>query len=211
MKYTVLLTFYTSKILQKKKNGELFTAPVVFFHTCLPSHLFIATEYTNNRSWKSTSCTRKMHTALCLINWGFYLPSGYTNLCLNEDYISFTVLTQPLLFLHLSLQCIFCHACAQQLQYFSSILVLSPRMPNGSHLPMGTGFTWWKQGEAEAQTQQWWACLQPSALLHCNSDCSHKGIHLHWQSPSALLRQVGTQKKPENWNLTFYFKIPFYL
>lgn len=77
----------------KKKNGELFTAPAVFFQTCLPPHLFIATEYTNNKSLKSTSCTRKMHAALCLINWGFYLPSGYTNLCLNEDYISFTVLT----------------------------------------------------------------------------------------------------------------------
>lgn len=173
------------------KNSELFTAPAVLFQTCLPSHLFIATEYTNNKSWKSTSCTPKMHSALCLINWGFYLPSGYTNLCLHEDYISFTVLTLPLWFLHLFLHCIFCHACAQQ--HFSSILALSPLMPNGSHLSMGTGFTWWKQQEAEAQRQQWWACLLPSALLHCNSDSSHKGIHLHWQSPSALLRRVVTQ------------------
>lgn len=102
--YVVFITNMTDEIYNtvdllylkntpKKKNGELFTAPAVFFQTCLPPHLFIATEYTNNKSLKSTSCTRKMHAALCLTNWGFYLPSDYTNLCLNEDYISFTVLT----------------------------------------------------------------------------------------------------------------------
>lgn len=132
-----------------------------------------------------------------MLKWGLYFFYSFNWFLISSDFW----------FLHLFLQCIFCYACAQQ--HFSSILVLSPLILNGSHLPRGTGFTWWKQQEAEAQRQQWWACLLPSALLHCNSDSIHKGIHLHWQSPSALFRQVVTQLQ-KYWKLKpdFLFKNP---
>jgi len=68
-----------------------------------------------------------MHTVPCLLNRGFYLPSGYTNLYLTEDYTPFAVLIQPFLLLHLSLQLFCLYTAAQEPSVHQDCVTNFPR------------------------------------------------------------------------------------